>query len=314
MPNVVEPKIVSIVVPVYYNEESLEPLFDRLRVFEAALQQRRLRLELIFVDDGSGDGSLAALQRIRTARPETKIIKLTRNFGALAASKTGLRYATGDCVSILAADLQDPVEKVLEMVDCWRAGRKFVICVRANRDDPWTTKLFAALYYRIIRFLVIRDYPRGGFDLMLMDRDLLPHMLAIGPNTHPNLFAYWLGFEPQVLTYSRQKRQFGRSRWSFRKKVALFIDTLTGFSVAPIRMLAGFGFFVATASFLYGFYILIHALLGEIEVAGFATLVVLITFFSGLILVMLGVVGEYLWRIFDNSQNKPESIVEQADL
>jgi polyisoprenyl-phosphate glycosyltransferase len=307
-------KKISVVVPVYFNEASLPFLFEDLKGLEVDLAKRNLDLELIFVDDGSDDNSLAELHRIRKARPETRIIKLSRNFGAIAASKTGFKFVTGNCFCILAADRQDPVAMVLDMVDEWLKGSKFVICTRNSRDDPKTTRLFAAIYYVVIRKLVIPNYPEGGFDLMLLDSSLLHHMINIGMNTHPNLYAYWLGVKPSTLTYHRQNREHGVSRWTIRKKLKLFVDTISGFSVAPLRLISGFGLLVASLSFLYGLYIGINAVLGRFDQPGFATLVVLITFFSGLILVMLGIIGEYLWRIFEATQNKPESVIDETFL
>jgi polyisoprenyl-phosphate glycosyltransferase len=307
-------KVISIITPVYYNDASLPQLFEDLQQFETKLSVRELKLELIFVDDGSGDNSLAELMKIKQVRPATKVIKLTRNFGAIAASKTGFQFVTGDCFCILAADRQDPVAKVLEMIDCWLAGEKFVVCARESRDDPMSTRFFAAMYYVLIRWLVAADYPRGGFDLMLLDRTLLPHMIDSGKDTHPNLYAYWLGIEPKVLRYRREKRTVGRSRWTFRKKIKLLIDTITGFSVTPLRLISSFGLAAATLSFAYGLYMLIVGLLGYIVVPGFTTIIVLITFFSGLILVMLGIIGEYLWRVFDATQKKPESVIDETFL
>jgi polyisoprenyl-phosphate glycosyltransferase len=307
-------KKVSVVVPVYYNEESLPHLYQDLKGFEAELDKRDLDLELIFVDDGSGDASLAELHNIRENRPTTRIIKLSRNFGAVAASKTGFKFITGDCFGILAADQQDPVAMFLQMVDAWLEGEKFVICVRNSRDDPALTKFFAAIYYYIIRKLVAPEYPDGGFDLMLLDASLLPYMVESGMNTHPNLYAYWLGMEPRTLSYHRQKREHGISRWTFRKKLKLFIDTISGFSVVPLRLISGFGLLVASLSFLYGLYIGVNAMMGRVDQPGFATLVVLITFFSGLILVMLGIIGEYLWRVFEATQKKPESVIDETFL
>lgn len=303
-----------MVVPVYYNEGSLPQLAKALVPFEEELKARSLELELIFVDDGSGDRSFDEVMKIKQARPQTKVVKLTRNFGAIAASKTGFKFVTGDCFGILAADLQDPPEKFLEMVDCWLAGERFVVCARASRDDPFMTKLLAAGYYLALRMLVVKDYPDGGFDLMLLDKTLLPYMRDMGKNTHPNLYAYWLGVPPKILYYHRAKREYGKSRWTLGKKLRLFVDTITGFSVVPIRMISTFGLVVALLSFLYGAYIFFNALFDRFEVPGYPTIIVLITFFSGLILVMLGIIGEYLWRIFDTSQGNPESVIDETYL
>jgi polyisoprenyl-phosphate glycosyltransferase len=303
---------ISVVVPVFNNEPSLDPLFEQLLSFETELGKRGLGLDLIFVDDGSSDKSYKKLLAINERRPGTKILKLTRNFGAVRASRAGLRHAAGDAITILAADLQDSVEKLAEMVERWQAGAKFVICVRSERDDPLLSRIFAALYYRILNRLVMRDYPKNGFDLMLLDKMLLPYLLQGGPLVAPQLTAYWLGFAPTVISAKRPARPHGRSSWTFSKRLKLFVDTITSFSVAPIRFLSAIGMTTALASLIYGAYILINALLGNFAVPGFATLAVLISFFSGLILLMLGIIGEYLWRIFAALDDRAESVVEET--
>jgi dolichol-phosphate mannosyltransferase len=308
----VAPRLLSVVIPVYWNEPSLPALEKGLLWLEARLAERDMGLEVIAVNDGSGDGSLDGLLAIRSRRPWLKVVSLARNFGAVAASKTGLRYVSGDCFIIVAADLQDPLETVLDMVDHWRDGSRFTIARRIAREDPPSTRFFAWIYYQVIRLLVVRHYPRGGFDLMLMDRFLLPYMAGSGRNTNPNMFAIWLGVPPAVVPYRRRAREHGRSRWTFRKKLNFLIDTVSGFSVTPIRILSGFGMLVALLAFAYGINIVVQTLLGSSSAQGFPTVVTLIAFFSGLILVMLGVIGEYVWRIFDNVSGKPESVVERT--
>jgi glycosyltransferase involved in cell wall biosynthesis len=304
----------SVVIPVYYNAASLPELFAELNELERELNERRLALELIFVNDGSGDDSLGELLKIKQARPATKIINLTRNFGSVAASKTGFKFVTGDAFIILAADLQDPASQVLRMADEWLAGNKFVISVRAARKDPALTRLFAWLYYKIVDWMVVTGYPQGGFDLMLMDKVMLPYMAASVKRTNPTVYSYWLGFRPKVLYYARRERRYGRSRFTFRKRLRFLLDTFTGFSVTPIRAISAFGFLVALASFLYGLNLVIAALTGHVEIRGFTTLAVLISFFSGLILIMLGAIGEYLWRVFDAVSGKPESVIDETFL
>lgn len=301
----------SVVVPVYFNEGSLPLLFEELRGVENKLLDQRLELELIFVDDGSGDGSWQELLKIKAARPATKLVKLSRNFGAVHASKTGLRFVTGDCFLYLAADLQDPPGLILEMARRWQAGCKFVICTRSAREDPPLTKLFARLYYRLLRLAVVRDYPDGGFDLALMDRALLPHMRGSSKNINPSVYSFWLGFKPEVIPYQRRKRLHGRSRWTFAKKVKFFLDTMLGFSIVPLRAMSLVGLVVAVLSGGYGVSVLCNALLGRYEVHGFATLAVLLCFLLGLLITMLGVIGEYLWRIFDEVNKRPETVIDQ---
>jgi dolichol-phosphate mannosyltransferase len=309
-----KPKTLSMVIPVYYNADSLPELGENLARCEKAVVARGIRLEIILVNDGSGDDSLVRLLEFKRKRPETKVINLSRNFGAVAASKAGFQYVTGDGFMILSADLQEPVEQVIFMVDEWLAGEKFVVSARAERGDPLMTKIFAWVYYHLLEVLVVKGYPQGGFDLMLMDSVMLPYMKSSTKSTNPNLYAFWLGFKPRVLYYERRQRKYGRSRWTFGKKLRFLADTLSGFSVTPIRALSGFGAAIALLSFGYGTSTLVAALLENVPVRGFATLAVLISFFSGLILIMLGVLGEYLWRIFDAVNNKPESVVDEAFL
>ncbi|MBI3607908.1 MAG: glycosyltransferase family 2 protein [Nitrospirae bacterium] len=304
-------KRVSVIIPVYYNEGSLPLLFAELQKVEDRLLAQQLGLELIFVDDGSGDASLAELLKIKQKRTETKVVKLTRNFGAVHASKTGFRFVTGDCFTILAADLQDPPELILTMVEKWLAGSKYVICARKERHDPWLSKVFAAIYYRLIRFFVVEDYPQRGYDVALMDRSLLPYLQNSGKNINTPLYAYWLGFKPTIIEYTRQKRVYGKSRWTFFKRIKFFMDSMVGFSIVPIRLMEAIGIFVSLASFGYGCSVVINAFLGNTDVRGFATIVALMTFLLGLIIVMLGVIGEYLWRIFDETNRRPETVIDE---
>jgi glycosyltransferase involved in cell wall biosynthesis len=307
-------KLLSLVIPVYYNAESLRELFTEILKLEKNLGQRNVALEIIFVNDGSGDSSLDELLALKRARPTTKVISLSRNFGAVAASKAGFSFVTGDAFVVLAADLQDPPEQILLMVDHWLMGSKFVISTRAARKDPAISLLLSWLYYRIVRWVVLPGFPARGFDLMLMDRVMLSYMAKSSKNTNPSLYAYWLGFRPTILYYDRTKRRHGISRWTFSKKVKLFFDTVCGFTVVPIRLMSLCGLVAAILSCLYGVNIAIAALQGRVPVQGFATIAVLISFFSGLILVMLGTLGEYLWRVFESVGNKPESVIDETYL
>ncbi|MDB6162994.1 MAG: glycosyltransferase [Xanthomonadaceae bacterium] len=306
-------KTLSVVVPVYWNAASLPLLFDRLQDVERELTARHgVCLQLIFVNDGSGDQSQQALLAIKAVRTETTVVRLARNFGAVHASRTGFRFVSGDAFVILAADLQDPPELLLEMVPRWLDGSKFVIAVRRSRDDPAVSRAFSWIYYRVLRLLVVPGYPERGFDVALMDSVMLEPMRNCSKNAFTPLLAYWLGYTPSVVTYHRPKREHGRSSWTFTKKVKAFFDVMLGFSVTPIRLISAFGTLVATASFAYGVAVGCAALFGNIAVSGFATLAILITFLLGLIIVMLGIIGEYLWRIFDEVNRRPETVIDEV--
>ena len=305
-------KKLSVVIPVYFNEKSLHPLHAELTKIEELLLIRNVSLELIFVDDGSKDDSLLRLLEIKGIRPETKIIKLTRNFGANHCSKTGFKFVTGDAFMSLAADLQDPPSLIIKMVDYWLDGEKFVICERLTRQDPLITKLYSKIYYKLLRLFVIPDYPEGGFDLALMDKVFLPFVCDSSKSAFTPLLAYWVGYKPKVIKYERAERQHGKSKWTFSKKFSTFLDVMLGFSITPIRAISGVGVSIAVLSFIYGGYISISALFYKIPVPGFATVVALITFLLGLIIIMLGVLGEYLWRIFEETNHRPNTVIEEV--
>jgi dolichol-phosphate mannosyltransferase len=163
-----------------------------------------------------------------------------------------------------------------------------------------------------LRLFVVKDYPRGGFDLALMDKALLPYLNNSSKNINTPLFAYWLGFKPDVITYVRRERIHGKSRWNFWKRLKLFIDAILGFSIVPIRMISLIGLIVSMLSFGYGTLILINTLIGRSAVPGFATIVALTSFLLGLVIVMLGVIGEYLWRIFDETNKRPDAVIDEV--
>lgn len=303
---------ITVVIPVYFNAGSLPDLFEALRGVEDSLRERALALQLIFVDDGSGDGSFAELMKIKAARPATTVIKLTRNFGAVPAIRAGLHYVTGDAFAFLSADLQDPPRLLVEMADQWLAGSKFVIAERETRDDPALSRGFSRIYYFLLRKFVLPGYPAGGFDLALMDKVMLRPLRDSAKSAFLPLLAYWLGYQPAVLRYRRMPRLHGRSRWTLRKKFRAFLDVMLGFSVTPIRAISAVGAIVSIASFAYGAVVVIAALAGDIPVPGFSTLVALVTFLLGLIILMLGVIGEYLWRIFDENNRRPEAVIDEV--
>jgi polyisoprenyl-phosphate glycosyltransferase len=305
-------KSISVVVPVYYNEQSIPVLFERLKAVEEELREMQVALEVIFVDDGSGDGSLEALMDIKAQRPATRIVKLTRNFGAIRAAKCGFKFVSGDCFLLLSADLQDPPELIPELVRRWLSGAKFVVCERAERTDPWISRLFSHIYYRLVHLLVMKEYPMGGYDTALMDKRFLPYLKDTSKSTSIFLLAYWLGFKPEVVRYRREKRPFGKSRWTFRKKFHAFLDVMLGFSNRPLRLMSGVGLVVAAVSFGYGILAVSVALAGYRPVPGFASLAALISFLLGVVIFMLGLIGEYLARILDELNRRPEVVIDEV--
>lgn len=305
-------KTLSIIVPVYFNENSLPLLFKELIKVEKELLILEVKLELIFVDDGSGDDSYAELKKIKEKRADTVIIKLTRNFGAINAVKSAIDYCTGDCLLFLAADLQDPPELIPRMVKKWTEGNKYVIATRENRHDPLTSKIFAKIYYKLLQKFVISEYPKKGFDLALMDKDIIPYLKKVGKHVNFPLFPYWLGFKRAEIKYTRKVREHGKSKWTFFKKIKLMFDSILGFNYMPVRAITLIGLLVSFLSILYAIVVMISALIGNIPVPGFATLIMITSFLLSLIIVMLGMIGEYIWRIFDEVHNNPGAVIEEV--
>lgn len=304
-------KTLSIVVPVYYNEQNLPETIPQLLALADRLPG--LQLELVFVDDGSGDRSLEILLDFQRQYPNCiKVVKLTRNFGSMSAIQAGLKVASGSCVGMIAADLQDPPELFIEMVEHWQKGTKAVLAVRQEREDPAVQTWFANRYYALINRFAIRNYPVGGFDFFLIDRQVVNEVNRISEkNTNIMTLIFWLGFRPVLIPYTRRKRQKGRSRWTFSKKLKLFIDTFVAFSYFPIQLLSLIGFLIALGAFLYGAFIFFYWLFVGIRVEGWVSTIITLTFTSGIQMTLLGILGEYLWRALDEIRRRPQYVIDE---
>ena len=299
----------SIVIPVYFNELNLEDLY-------ADLQKKVLPFlpdyELIFVDDGSQDKSYEILVRLADSDKKIKLVKLSRNFGSHAAILAGLSHCTGDCAMMKAADLQEPSEMILDMFEKWKKGNNVVLAVRSDRQESAFQKWFSNTYYKIMRKIAIKNMPEGGFDCFLIDRKVI-QVLTLMDEKNSSLMAQilWAGFKTDMVYYVRLEREKGKSRWTLSKKIKLFIDSILSFSYFPIRFITGLGVFVVFVTFIYMIYILLNKFLVGIPVEGWTTLMITNLFFYGLILLTLGMIGEYLWRTFDAARSRPTYIVEE---
>ena len=305
-------KTFSIVIPVYYNELNLPDTIPQLLGLRAELAD--YRLELVFVDDGSGDRSLEILMDFQLKYPEIiKVVKLTRNFGSMAAIQAGMTVATGDCVGVIAADLQDPPELFVEMIGHWQKGAKAVFATRADREESFLQKSFSNLYYALVKRFAVSEYPNGGFDFFLVDRQVVEEINRIHEkNTNLMTLIFWLGFKPILIPYIRRSRKKGKSRWTLSKKVKLFVDTFIAFSYFPIQILSVLGFFVAFIASLYGVFIFIYWLFFGVKVMGWVPTMLVLTFTAGIQMTMLGILGEYLWRTLDETRGRPHYVIDEV--
>ncbi|MDX2169323.1 MAG: glycosyltransferase family 2 protein [Deltaproteobacteria bacterium] len=303
---------VSVVIPVYFNEANLPLTWAAL---ETALRDLPADCdwEVVFVDDGSGDRSYEALLALRAAAPDrVHVVKLTRNFGQVAAILAGLREATGDCCVVMSADLQDPPELILEMVRRWRRGdSKVVLATRTARHDGSFARWTSRAFYRLMRRFAIPNMPEGGFDFFLLDRQVVELMNAIEEkNTFLQGQILWMGFAPAVIPYERRRREVGRSRWTLSKKIKYFIDGFVTYTVAPVRLITGAGLLVSLLSFAYASLIFVLRLVWGLPIEGWAPIMICILGLAGVQLVMLGIIGEYLWRSYYEIRRLPNFVVE----
>lgn len=301
----------SIIVPVYFNEANLPETIPQLLALGNEL--KNYELELIFVDDGSKDRSLEILLDFQKKNEKVvKVVKLNRNFGAMAAIQAGLVVAGGDCIGVIAADLQDPPELFIEMISYWENEFKAVLAIRSDREESKMQKFFSNTYYALIRRFAISNYPAGGFDFFLADKQVIQEVNRIHEkNTNLMSLVFWLGYRYVTIPYVRKRREKGVSQWTLSKKIKLFIDSFVAFSYAPIRCCSVLGFVIALGSFIYGGIVFLSWLLSGIHVKGFTTLALLLTFTSGIQMTILGVLGEYLWRTLDETRRRPNYVVDR---
>lgn len=303
----------SIVIPVYFNEGSLTETYRILRE-EVMAKNPGKSCEVIFVDDGSGDGSLAELIAIKDKFPDEtiKVVKLTRNFGQVSAIRAGYQLAQGNCVINISADLQDPPELINQMLDhFYNDGYEVVICTRQAREETFFKKKTSSLFYRIIRRLSFPEMPAGGFDFVLIG-EKAKKVILDRPEANPFWQGQilWPGYKTKFIPYTRRKREVGTSCWTFSRKIKYLIDGIMSYSYFPLRLISVLGTLLALGGFLYAVFIFFAKLLGQVPVPGWAPLMIVILVLSGIQMLMLGVIGEYLWRTLDQVRNRPPYIVE----
>lgn len=305
--------LLSIVVPVYHNAASLPDLLARL----AALAARHPgdTFEFVCVDDGSKDDSFAVLSRLQKDEPRLRIVRLSRNFGSNAALLAGLSHAGGDAIATISADLQDPPETLDAMLAHWRGGKRVVLAARDGRDDPALDVLLANVFYRLFRRFAIPTMPKQGFDFFVIDRRVRDLLLQIQEsNAYLMGLVLWLGFDPAVVPFHRQERakRYGTSMWTLGRKLKYFIDSFVAFSYGPIRAASLLGLLISVAGLGYALFIVVAHFAFDLKVQGWASLMVVLLIVSGAQLLVMGIIGEYLWRNLDETRRRPRFIVDEV--
>ncbi|MBQ6221905.1 MAG: glycosyltransferase [Solobacterium sp.] len=302
---------ISIVTPCYYNGMNLPETYEVVKrdVFE---KRKDLEFEWVLVDDGSGDDTFFQAYQLQQKDDRIRIVKLSRNFGEFRAIVAGLSVAEGDAVAVISADLQDPPELIPELISSWENGNPVNLAVRGGREESALKNWFADTYYRLVRRWVEPNYPKRGFDFFLIDRDVALKLVEMQEkNSSIYLQLIWLGYQPKTIEYTRREREKGKSMWSFRKRFDLFVDTFVVFSYKPIRFITFMGFLVSFIGMIMSVYYIIDKLTHHV-MPGWTSLMVVILLLSGFQMVMLGIIGEYMWRNLDESRNRPLYVIEKV--
>ena len=303
----------SVIVPAY-NEEEVLPIFHaRLVAAMAALPELAGLWEVVYVNDGSKDGTLRILKELAVQDPAVGVANLSRNFGKEAAMSAGLKLARGDAVVLIDADLQDPPELIGEMVRVWQQGADVVNMKRVSRQgETWFKKASAAWFYKVINWLSDVHIPENVGDFRLFSRRAVDSLNQLPESNRfmKGLFA-WIGYKQVVVEYDRHPRAAGQTKWPYFKLLNFAIEGITGFSVVPLRLASYAGFLTAFSAFVYALFLLVKTLTIGDSVKGFPTLILTILILGGLQLMAMGIIGEYLGRLFMESKRRPLYLLDE---
>ena len=297
----------SIIIPVYYGENLLWDCYNELNnnVFSKLTDY-----ELVLVDDGSLDATWEVMQAIAAKDDKVKIVKFSRNFGADIATYVGFCEANGDCVAYLPQDLQTPVEMALEMYESWKRGNKVVMLTRSTRKDP---KLTSSLFYWFAKRYVNPIIPQSGIDVGLLDRKAIEVLKMMDENdSSVTLQILWMGFKTEILECPRNERIRGKSGFNFSKRLKMGIDSVIGFSYFPIKFISTISLVFFLVGIIWAIWLAVDYLLNGAPIAGWTTLMIVVLFSSGFIMLSLSVLGEYIWRTLDAARRRPTYILDEV--
>lgn len=304
-------KTITILVPCYNEENSLDLFFERLQCVLANL--REYKIKVLLVNDGSRDNTLAKMQELHSKDPSVSYLSLSRNFGKENAMLAGLDYAEGDAVILMDVDLQDPPELIPEMIQEWENGYDDVYARRRSRTgETWLKKASAYYYYRLLQKLADIEIPADVGDFRLLDRQAVNALCTLREKQRytKGLFS-WIGYKKKELLFDRDPRAVGNSKMSFIKLFSLAVDGITSFSVAPLRLASVLGLLISSIAFVYLLFVVAKTLLFGDPVAGYPSMISIILFIGGIQLIVLGIIGEYVGRIFYEAKGRPDYLVSE---
>jgi len=302
--------VLSLVIPVYKNEANLDRLLDALVSLDQRLEKE---LEVIFVVDGSPDASLQILEeRLPRMLHCSQLATLSRNFGSFNAITAGMELGRGEYFSVLAADLQEPPDLILQFYESLRNGSADIVFgYRTKRSDPWFTELSATLFWAIYRRFVVKEMPPGGVDVFACTRRVRDRILSF-PEANSSLMAllFWVGFRRRYIGYERQPREEGQSTWTLPMKLRYSLDSIFNFTDLPVRLLLALGGLGTLTAVVLGALILTLRLTNGIPVAGYTALALMILFFGSLMTLGMGIVGQYVWLCLQNARRRPNYLID----
>ena len=303
-------KLISIICPCY-NEELVLELFTKR--ITAILESTNRTYEIIFVNDGSKDNTLAKAKYLQSINPNICVVNLSRNFGKEAALTAGLDVSIGEVVIPIDADLQDPPELILEFLKEWEKGYDVVLAKRVDRSsDSWAKKKSAELFYKIHNIMAHVDIPENVGDYRLMTRRVVKAIQELPENQRfmKGIFS-WVGFKTSVIEYKRESRQAGHTSFNSWKLWNFALDGITGFSTAPLRIWLYIGALISASAFIYGSVIFFKTIIQGVDVPGYASMFTSILFLGGIQLIGIGVIGEYVGRMYMESKRRPVYIIDE---
>lgn len=298
-------KVISVVIPVYNEAENISELYGRIKKVEFSTGYR---FEIIFVNDGSTDNSLETMRGVARADKQVKIIDLSRNFGHQIAIKAGLGFISGDAVVIMDADLQDSPEFIERMVNKWREGYHVVYAIRRSRKENFFLRFLYASFYRLLKTMSNIDIPLDAGDFCLMDRQVADILVSM-PERHPFIrgLRSWVGYKQIGIEFERKERFRGKTKYSIFKLIELALDGIFSFSNVPLRLIAIMGFVISAVSFLLIIYLFVYRL----PMPGVTAVAMLVLFIGGVQLITIGVLGEYVVRIYEESKKRPVFLIKE---
>lgn len=303
---------VCVISPAYNEAENLPLLYERLRGM-AEEHAADYQLRFLFVDDCSTDGTPRVLAELCSKDPRVAYLRLSRNSGGHAALTAGFAHCDADCAAVLAADGQDPPETLPALLAEWERGSKIVWAVRESREGVNRLSLLCSrLFYWIMRRIALAQMPPEGADFFLVDRQVIAVLNQMPEHNHSVVaMLMWLGFPQSSIQYTKGQRLRGRSKWTFGKRLKLAIDSLSGYSYVPLRVASVLGLTTAALGLLYALFVFVTALFGR-PVTGWASLMVVILTTAGVQMMVLGVLGEYMWRVLEEARRRPRYVIESS--